>query len=156
MRRIDREVKGFVEILGIIERCQVCRIAFNTDSAPYILPMNFGFSYENDNIILCFHTANEGKKLELIQKNPIVGFSMDCSHSLVTGEEACSYSMKYESIIGSGRAIVTNDFLEKEKALKLIMNHCSPEKEFSFPEKAVNSVTIFKIEVIDITAKRHK
>ena len=155
MRRKEREVKNFFEITEIIGRCRVCRIGFSTAFAPYILPLNFGFFVDNENITLYFHCANQGKKLDLLAKNPLVGWEMDCSHALVEGDEACNYSMKYESVIGSGIASVVDDFSEKEKALTLIMKQYSSDKEFSFPEKAVNAVTVFKIEVSEYTAKRY-
>ena len=42
MRRSDREVKEFEDIVAIMEKCDVCRIALNNNGYPYILPLNFG------------------------------------------------------------------------------------------------------------------
>lgn len=44
MRRLDREVKEFQDIVAIMERCDVCRIALNDNGYPYILPLNFGMT----------------------------------------------------------------------------------------------------------------
>lgn len=48
MRRKDREVKGFEDIIKIMEKCDVCRIALNNDGYPYILPLNFGLKVEGE------------------------------------------------------------------------------------------------------------
>ena len=155
MRRKDREVTDINEIVDIIKKCDVIRLGFSTNSAPYILPMNFGFSIEGESIVFYFHGAKEGKKLDLIRENACVGFEADCSHKLITGENACDYSMEYESIIGNGKAEIIADYNQKVHALSVIMKNYSQENEFSFPEKSVNSVVIFKLSVSEITAKRH-
>ena len=48
MRRLDREVKEFKDIVSIVEKCDVCRIALNNDGYPYILPLNFGMKVEGE------------------------------------------------------------------------------------------------------------
>ena len=52
MRRKDRQVLDFKEIYEIIERCDVCRIALNNDGYPYMLPLNFGISAENEKLTI--------------------------------------------------------------------------------------------------------
>lgn len=42
MRRKDREITDFDEIVAIMRKCDVCRIAVNDGDTPYIVPMNFG------------------------------------------------------------------------------------------------------------------
>ena len=42
MRRSDREVTDFCEMVSIMEKCDVCRIALHDTEYPYILPVNFG------------------------------------------------------------------------------------------------------------------
>ena len=46
MRRADREIKEFDEMIQVIEKCDVCRIALNDEEYPYILPLNFGMQIE--------------------------------------------------------------------------------------------------------------
>ena len=69
MRRSDREVTKFSDIIAIIEKCDVCRLALNDEDYPYILPLNFGINItEDNNLELYFHGASEGTKLKLIAK----------------------------------------------------------------------------------------
>ena len=43
MRRKDREITDFQELIAVMKKCDVCRIALNDSSGyPYILPLNFG------------------------------------------------------------------------------------------------------------------
>ncbi len=52
MRRSDREVKAFKDIVAIMEKCDVCRVALNDNGYPYILPLNFGMDIKKDKIEL--------------------------------------------------------------------------------------------------------
>lgn len=154
MRRKDREITNLQEIVDVIDNCDVCRIAFFDDIYPYIIPMNFGFKIENNKIILYFHCAPDGQKLDLLRKNPNVSFEMDCGHKLITGSSACEYTMEYASVIGNGVASFVTD--DKISALDCIMGKYSSDKIFKYSDSHINTVTIFKIDVHNITGKKLK
>ena len=40
MRRSDKEVKEFKDIVAIMKKCDVCRVALNNNGYLYILPLN--------------------------------------------------------------------------------------------------------------------
>ena len=103
MRRQDREIKNFDEIVKVMEKCEVCRLALNDEEYPYILPLNFGMALEDGKIVLYFHGALEGKKYELIAADNRAGFEMDCETRLVTTLEDGNCTMEYESVIGRGK-----------------------------------------------------
>ncbi len=63
MRRKDREVVDQKEIMQIIDNCKVCRIAMHDKEGLYIVPLNFGYSYENSQLVLFFNRAKEGRKI---------------------------------------------------------------------------------------------
>lgn len=153
MRRSDREVKNRQEILDILNKCEVLHLGINTPDYPYVVPMNFGVEIENDSIVLWLHCATEGLKLDLINKNPRVGFEADCPHKIIAGENACQYTMEYESVIGCGRISVCDYSEDKLRGLKTIMRHYEPKKDFSFPETALSSVCVLRIDVMQITGK---
>ena len=48
MRQKNREVSNREELLEIMRRCDVCRLALNNEGYPYIVPMNFGLSVDED------------------------------------------------------------------------------------------------------------
>jgi hypothetical protein len=154
MRRSDKEITDKTEVVKIIEKCDVCRLALSENNIPYIVPMNYGYEYVNGKLILYFHGAKEGRKLDIMSKNPFACFEMDCSHKLIEADEACDYSMEYESVIGSGKISLCIDKSEKVNALKLLMKKYAKDKEFSFPDHAIESVTVFKLDVSEFTGKR--
>lgn len=152
MRRNDREIKSLDKLILIMKACDVCRVAFFDNEYPYIVPLNFGFNVHDEKVTLYFHGANEGKKMELMQKNPHVCFEMDTSHEFLYQEEACNSTMKYMSIIGNG--ILTNVIKEeKEVGLRAIMNQYVMEESYHFNEKMIQHTNVWKLEVTSITGK---
>ena len=71
MRRTDREVTDMDRIIAIIDECDVCTISFFDDEYPYSVTLNFGYSYESNELILYFHGAYSGKKLDLDRRNKV-------------------------------------------------------------------------------------
>lgn len=154
MRRKDREVTDNKEILNIIQNCDSMTMALLDEGKPYLLPMNFGYEYENEKLVFYFHSAKQGTKLDLISKKNDVWFSMDCEHKLIGGEKACDFTMEYASVIGSGKIYIINETDEKIKALKLIMKKYTDGKEYEFEAKQTDAIAILKIEVEQYTAKK--
>ena len=157
MRRKDKEVVGIENILEIVKKCEVCRIALFDKDYPYIIPLNFGYEFnsENEELNLFFHGANQGKKLSLIKKNPKVGFEMDCSVNLVTGESPCNFGMEYESVCGNGKIEILNGE-EKLKGLKHLMDKYSEKRNYKFNQEGLKNITVFKLIVNEITGKKSK
>ena len=152
MRRKDREIKDINELLHIIDQCKVCRIAMQDEAGLYIVPMNFGYSYENKQLTLYFHSAKEGRKIEALKANSDICFEMDCGHKLITGDMACNYSYSYKSIIGYGKVSFVDDLEEKKHALTVLMKHQTGQ-DFEFNEKMTSKVCVFKITVTEFTGK---
>ena len=155
MRRKDREIIELDKIVDIMKKCDVCRLALFDQQYPYIVPLNFGLQYDDGEIKLYFHGANEGKKLSLIKENNRVSFEMDCSHKLITGDKACDYTMEYESVIGQGIIEILPE-ADKIKALDAIMRNYSKESEFEYNEKYVKAITVLKLSVTEVTGKQLK
>ena len=161
MRRADREITDKSEIIEIIEKCDVCRLAFSDNNIPYIVPMNYGYEYEcendeNEKLTLYFHGAGEGRKHNIMKNNPNVCFEMDCSHKLIEAEEANHYTMEYESVIGTGKVSYCNEKAEKINALNHMMKQYAKDKTFTFTDQILDSVTVFKLEVTEFAGKRLK
>lgn len=152
MRRHDREVSGFDDIIKIIKKCDICRLAFNDGEYPYILPLNFGMQVESGKAALYFHGAMEGKKYELIARNNRAGFEMDCVRGLVTEEESGNCTMIYESVIGHGVIEFVPDS-EKYDALIILMKHYHKE-DFPFNQALIPYTTVFKLTVEAMTGKQ--
>ena len=120
MRKADREIKSREEIIEIMKRCDVCRLAFNNGEYPYIIPLNFGLETDDKKIILYFHSALEGTKVEIIKREMKATFEMDGKHELQYYEEKGYCTMSYESVIGRGKIRILPEN-EKMEALKKLM-----------------------------------
>jgi putative nitroimidazole resistance protein len=155
MRRKDREVTDFIKIADIIDRCNCCRIGFNDNGCVYIVPLNFGYEKKDNTFVFYFHGANKGRKIDLIHKNPNVGFEMDTNYKLNEGDIACEYSARFQSVIGNGVVEFVNDSAEKINGLNLIMKHNTGKGDWSFDEKMLSAVTVFKLNVTSISCKEH-
>lgn len=152
MRRKDREVTDWAEILGIIERAKVCRVGFCDEGGVYIVPLNFGYAEDGGRITLYFHSANVGRKIGLIETSPRVGFEMDGAHELVGGPVACAFSYAYESIIGTGDIALIDDLEEKYAAMRSIIRHMTGQ-DLDFNRAALQHTAIMKLSVREIAAK---
>lgn len=151
MRRSDREIKDLKDIIKVMEKCDVIRLALNDNGYPYILPLNYGMLVEGEKITLYFHGAKDGTKYDLIAKDNRASFEMDCSHRLVTNEDRGSCTMEYESVIGRGLIEIVPDD-EKYDALVKLMEHYH-EEEFKFNKAVIPNTTVFKLVVESVTGK---
>lgn len=148
MRRKDREIKDNIEIESIINRSPVCRIVLSENGLPYMIPVCFGY----DDMNLYFHSANAGKKIDLIKKNNNVCFEFDIFEGLITNGNPCDRDVRYESVIGYGKAHFIEGSQEKINALNIILRHYS-DISFEFPENSIKNVAVIKIEIEEITGK---
>lgn len=167
MRRKDREVKDFDEIISILEKCKVLHLAMISEGKPYSVPVNFGYAVNevegNKKLSVYIHGAGEGKKVESLKVNPQVCFSAECeveTDSLGAKETACDWTCYYESVIGSGRAIFLERGEEKTSGLDSIMLHNGYKipvglKTIAYEAMALAKTMVCKIEVEEISGKVH-
>ena len=152
MRRADREVTDRNDILKIVDQCDCLHLALMDGDYPYVIPMNFGYEDDGEKLVIYFHGATEGEKLELIAKNSHAAFSMSCAHELVPAKTPCATTFKFESVCGRGLIhMVEGD--EKMHALSVIMTQYDKEKTYTFEEKHARAVSVFRLDVESFTGK---
>ena len=61
--------------------------------------------------------------------------------------------MKYQSVIGFGKAIFVEELDDKRNALNLIMAQYS-DHQFEFPENKVKATAVIKVEIESMTGKQ--
>ncbi len=152
MRRKDREVKELEKICEILEQCTVCHLAFNGVPFPYVVPLNYGYIYEEGQMFLYFHSAPSGKKLEAFLQSPQVAFAVDRDGNLLKNSEACEYSMVYKSVLGCG-VLEEAEGEEKIKGLKSIMLHYDKEAPLEFAPPMLQAVRVLRLRVVEMTGK---
>lgn len=155
MRRKDRELTDKNEILKILNKADVCRIAFAVNDIPYIVCMNYGFEWIDTHPVLYFHCANEGRKLDLMKSNSYVCFQLDTDHQLEYIEEKVYCTMHYSSIVGMGVLKKVEDEEERKKALDLLMQHHTHQAPDKYPSSCLTRTTILRLETNEFTAKKN-
>ena len=140
------------QIFEIIDRCDSCFISMvDEDRLPYLIPMNFG----REKNIIYIHSAPEGKKIDIINKNPnlCIGFTTDHSLTHQDKEVACSYFMRFRSVITYGKAEQITDNNEKIRILNIFMKKYTGEDNFSYNSPSIKNVQVYKVEMHKSTAK---
>ena len=79
---------------------------------------------------------------------------MDTDHNLLSGREACDFSMKYSSVVGWGDIFIISDDKERREGLDSIMKHYSNRKEFTYKQDVFKRTTILKLEIKTMTGKK--
>jgi len=135
-------------IEAFIKNENILRLALSVDNMPYIVPLNYGYKDKTFYI----HCALEGKKLDMLEKNKKVCVEIDGSHQLVTGDEACKYTMKFTSVIGFGTAEILSSPIDVKEGLDILMAQFS-DMPFTYNEKAMAKVKVIKVTIDEMTGK---
>lgn len=136
-------------IEAIIKQSLVCRLAMSDGDQPYVVPLCFGYA---DNA-LYFHSAGAGKKIDILKKNNRVCFEFDVAPMLVKkGTDGCDWGMKFQSVIGVGRADFIEDEASKRKALDIIMNQYG-DGHFQYADAKVKLTVVIKVDIEEMTGK---
>lgn len=151
MRR-EKEITEEEKITHILKNSKVLHLGLSDGELPYVVPMNYGYVYENGKLTLYLHGGLRGYKYDLIEKNPNCSFSMECDLIPFLGKVPCQSGIGYMTIGGRGKALMVDSKDEKDKALSLIME-LNGWENCSFNEKLTSVVNIFKIEVSEFIAK---
>lgn len=141
----SRKVEHINAITEIINKCDVCYMGMiDQDGEPYVLPFNFGF----DEGIIYLHSAKTGKKIDILRNNNrvCVAFSTDHVLRYQNEEVACSWSMKYRSVLAYGTIEFIDDPERKVEALNHIMKKYAG-KDYSYNKPAIEGVQCFRIHV---------
>ena len=109
MRRKDREVTDTGEIENIIKKAKVVHVGMIDGDVPYVVPLQYGYVFKNGKLTLYLHSAKEGRKIDIIKKNPRVFVELETNVSPISGgDRPCKYSSAYSSVMGEGSAEIVS------------------------------------------------
>ena len=149
MRRAEREIKDRKTIDEILRQATVCRLGLCEGGKPYVVPVNFGY----DGDCLYFHSAPEGRKMEIMKSNPNVCFEVDVDHEIVPTDTACDWTARFRSVIGFGKAWPVEDPEEKRRALDVILGHYS-DGPYEYVTDSLDKVAVIRVQIENITGKQ--
>jgi nitroimidazol reductase NimA-like FMN-containing flavoprotein (pyridoxamine 5'-phosphate oxidase superfamily) len=150
MRRQEKEITDRSQLEAIIAASQVCRLAMSDGGQPYIVPLCFGYR-ENR---LYFHSAAEGRKIDILRRNPQVCFEFDLDARTVPSDSACGWTMHYHSVIGFGTAEILDGPEDKRLALEIIMKHYAGDGPHHFAGKAFDKTLVIQVTIAQMTGKQ--
>lgn len=152
MRRSDRE-QSLEFSLALIDRCPHGIMAISTgEDTPYCLPL----SLIRVECALYFHCAHQGRKVELLRKNPrvCVTFVGEDAPAFV---EPSMYTTYFQSVIATGTASEVTDEEEKIEVLRVLCATRMPEhmgKKFQMAiQNSLNATGVWRIDMDEIKGK---
>ncbi len=153
MRRTDKEILAHEQLDAIIRGSQVCRLALVAEGRPYLVPLSFGY----DGAAFFFHTAPAGRKIAAFLAGGEVCFECECNVEVRRGSEdnACQWSMNYESVIGYGLIAELTAPDEKRHALNQIMRQYTG-RDWTYPDATLARIRTWKLAITSLTGKVSK
>lgn len=155
MRRKDREINDIKTITSILDMCKTASIAMIDSDVPYVVPLSYGYEMKENILILYFHCAREGRKIDILKCNNRVCFNIFNEGEALFDETPCNSGYYYSSIIGNGVVEFIENPVEKRYALSKMFAHQSG-RHVEFTDTQADSVCVFKIIVKDYIGKQKK
>jgi nitroimidazol reductase NimA-like FMN-containing flavoprotein (pyridoxamine 5'-phosphate oxidase superfamily) len=150
MRRSDREITSRERIDEIIRGCEVCHLGMADGDQPYVVPVSFGYDGQS----VYFHSARDGRKLDVIAANPRVCVQFERRVVLMPSEtEACEWSFAFESAIGFGVVEELRDPESKAFGLNQIMQHYSGRR-WDFDPSTLARTRVWRVAIEELTGKQ--
>lgn len=159
MRRKDREVTDLNQIFDIVSRCSVAHVGMTDHGKPYVVALNFGYERKGDSLILYFHSAYEGHKMEILKENPSVYVQMNCVDEFISGshENPCAFCWRYDSVMGAGEVEFLEPPEEKAHALNCMIRHPGKTEDcFQFPAEKLKRTCVYRVCIDAPTGKHHE
>jgi len=156
MRRKEREVTDREAIEAILLKCRTCRLAMADGGEPYVVPLSFGYRFTEDGTLeLFFHSAHEGKKLDILRKNSRVCFEISDEGELENAQSPCDMGYFYSSVIGFGEAVFLKEAADKSTGLSVIVKH-QTGRDMLFTDMQTETVCVYKVVSADFSGKQKK
>jgi len=158
MYHADREIHDKEIIKAILDMCDVINIGFFDDEYPYVLPVNFGYEYE-ESLIFYMHHAIEGYKNKLITNNPKVCVT---THKFIdhTYNDYDNSGHDYRSVMAFGEiSFISRETPDYKRAWEMLCK-CNdrpsvPENVFNPNFKVLMSKIVCRPENVIGKAQRH-
>lgn len=154
MRRSQCEIKDHREILSILEKAKIGRLAsLDQEGYPYITPVNFVFHKGR----VYFHCAPEGEKLQNLERDSRVCFQVDeplayLEVAFNPEKSPCKTHQLYRCVVIRGRARVVPDGQLKTEVLNALVAKHEGNKDF---QPVTQELAPYKAcKVVEITPER--
>jgi nitroimidazol reductase NimA-like FMN-containing flavoprotein (pyridoxamine 5'-phosphate oxidase superfamily) len=153
MRKSEKEIRERKAVDAVIRESRVCRLGMVDGDRPYVVPLCFGYDGE----YVVFHSAREGRKMDLIRRNSRVCLEFDVVDRVVEADEACGWGIRYRSVIAGGRAEILEDPGQKRAALAVLMEqYAGRGGSHEFPDKILKHTAVIRVTLENVSGKHSK
>ena len=153
MRRKDRQITNPAQMEAVLRRAQCLRLGLIDNGLAYIVPMSFGMQTEGGKLCLYFHSAPEGRKIDLIEQAGVASFEADTDIRLAPASQACEFSSAYACVMGHGTIEVLRHEKDKLHALQVLMAHYTGKTDWTMTSQSLSRVVAIKLTVETMTGK---
>ncbi|MDD4835651.1 MAG: pyridoxamine 5'-phosphate oxidase family protein [Dethiosulfovibrio sp.] len=154
VRRKDREVSDLSWMESVLDRALACHLSLFDGEWPYVIPITFG--YEPGHIY--FHSAKEGKKIDIIRSNPKASFCVEVDAVPFPNPKGRSgLLLPYKSVVGYGHVSVVPDDEEERKRHGLAVlaaHYCRQGVDIPRPRALLDKVAVLDLEIVHMTGKQ--
>lgn len=128
MRREEFSVDDEEQIIEILGECEYGVLGLIDDNEPYSIPLNFVY-FEGR---IYFHGALEGRKIDVISKNPIGSFVAVKPYAYIPSYfsdtvAACPATQFFASVFMNGELSIITDCNKKSDVLNALMQKLQSE-----------------------------
>ena len=146
MRKESREMPA-EWALEVMENAPFVTVSMtDSDGMPYAVPLSLA---KKDDSIFYFHCALEGRKLDILAKNPNVCLTAVGKCKPTVGPKDGSFTLEFKSAIAFGKAELVSDTAEKIEAMRLICERYLPQHIDAFDVSIARSLA--RTAVVRIT-----
>ncbi len=150
MRRTDKEVTDPNVIRDILIHSKICRLGLVDNGEAYIVPVNY--VYEEGSLFV--HSAGEGRKMEILERDSKVAFEIEIYSETVPAEIACKWGTKYRSVMGLGTVTILRDSESKRSKFDMLMKKYGDGNQLIYDESALEKSVILQVKVDSCTGKQ--
>lgn len=152
MNHEDRRITNPEIIKKILAQNIVCTLCIPDEPYPYVVPMNYGCIWE-DSLVLYMHMADQGHRMELLQRTNAVTCNVHAFLDRYKGERYRGEGHDYRSVTIYGRAEVISPEQPEEflKGMNTLSRHCGHAELKNAPGNG--NLRVLKVTAEIITAK---
>lgn len=147
IRRSDKELNDPREIERVLASVRIMTVACCLENQPYLFTVDF--AWDSQARELWFHCATEGRKMDILRKNPRVCATVVEDRGYIPGE--CDHA--YRSLIMEGKAQTVTDFSEKRRGLELLVRKHESEPESVLARLVKDDETVRKVGMVRISVE---
>ncbi len=154
IRRKEKAITDRNEMISLLKAAKYVTIAMCDKNMPYLVTLSHGYDQERNCIY--FHCAQEGKKIDILQKNNRIWGQALVDYGYIQG--ACDHF--YATVQFSGEVEIITDVDEKRLALMVMISQLEEEPakvaEKQITKKSLARVGIGRISIHEMSGKKSK